>query len=111
LQPFVGFTELQRLGAVPADWRVRRRTASFFAAGQLARFTGVFGAVAHAAFIYVLNALSFYYCACHLRWRPEGRRLARSSLHSATSTSVVSPLISARPSPCPPLEAALRPCG
>lgn len=75
LQPFVGFTELQRLGApFRADWGEYPAPDSivFFVAGQLARFTGVFGAVKIiAAFIYVLNALSFYYCARHLRWRPE----------------------------------------
>lgn len=75
LQPFVGFTELERLGApFRADWGAYPAPDSvvFFLAGRLAHVIGVFGAVKlTAAVFYLLNAVSFYLCVRRLRWRPE----------------------------------------
>ena len=75
VQPFTGFTQLERLGApFQADWGAYPAPDSviFFLTGQLSRLVGVFGAVKLvAAFFSVLNALSFYFCARHLRWRVE----------------------------------------
>jgi hypothetical protein len=75
LQPFAGFSDLQRLGApFHADWSSYPAPDSlvFFLTGQLSRVTGVFAAVKLVAAIFsLLNAFSFYLCARHLRWRPE----------------------------------------
>lgn len=75
VQPFVGFTRLDRLGApFQADWGAYPAPDSvvFYLTGQLSRCVGVFGAVKLVAALFaVLNAISFYLCARHLRWRPE----------------------------------------
>jgi len=75
LQPFVGFTQLARLGApFQANWGAYPAPDSvvFFLTGQLSHVVGVFGAVKLVAALFcVLNAFSFYLCARHLRWRAE----------------------------------------
>lgn len=75
LQPFVGFTRLDRLGApFKADWGAYPAPDSlvFFVTGQLSRLVGVFGAVKLMAVVFsLLNAISFFLCARQLRWRPE----------------------------------------
>lgn len=75
LEPFTGFSQLDRLGApFQADWSAYPAPDSvvFFLTGQLARFAGVFAAVKIvAAIFFLLCAWSFYLCARQLRWRIE----------------------------------------
>ncbi|HLP06790.1 MAG TPA: hypothetical protein VK178_01390 [Opitutaceae bacterium] len=75
LQPLVGFTDVERLGApFAADWSLYPvgDGPTFALAGLLARAVGPFAAVnLVGCLLLAATALSFFLCGRRLGWRPE----------------------------------------